>query len=381
MSINTEHLKTKHISHTVLKSVITKKDFHLLKSSEIKEHLKSCSRCSEIIEIIKDAQQFAGQTKPDSELGHPSRLYLNETITRVYDQSLSAQEAANFLHHLETCSQCFNYVELVLEDSLTPLPENVEQELALYSKISIAEQALGLVPSHSVPTVRWQKIWGKVKSISAGILEPVTLRPAVGFALLILLIIGLTVGQSQLRTWRAGVYTKAGMNLLREVWTITDDDLRPSGNFPMSIFSITHGPGWSEAAEPAREDFASALKWDKNNKAAKRGLAIYWCFTGHLEHADSLLGDLLEQDNMDYESWNLLGLVAARRDNITTALNAFERALEIRPDYPEAAYNRAMILQQVGRLEEAKKAWKDYLRIDSQSEWSKVAEKILSSFR
>jgi tetratricopeptide (TPR) repeat protein len=378
MDITSKNLQTTHVSHSVLKSII-EKDLELLKSPEISHHLEYCNRCREIVEIITDAQKSAGETKPDTELGHPSRLYLDETITKVYEQSLTPKEAANFLSHLHTCAQCLDYVELTLEDSLKPLPENIEQELALYSKISLAKQALGLISYPPEPTLRLKNILQKINNAVGGLLESVKVRPAWSFAWLVFIIIAFAVGQNQFRTWRAAVGVKAGMNHLQKTWSITPDDLRPASNFPPSIFSVTHGPGESKKADPVVEDFNSALKWDKNNKAAKRGLAIYWCFTGNLERADSLLKELLERDNLDYEAWNILGSVAARRDDTAAALNAFEKALKIRRDYPEAAYNRAMILQQLGRIEEARKAWKYYLTIDRQSEWSRVVKRKLTS--
>ncbi|MFQ6112616.1 MAG: tetratricopeptide repeat protein [bacterium] len=380
MDINTGDLKTNHISHSDLKSMITKRDC-LSSSPEIREHTKYCNRCNEIIQIIKDAQEFAGQTKPDTQLNHASRLYLSETIAKLYEHSLTPKEAANFLSHLAVSPHCFDYVKRLLEDSLTPLPENIEKELALYSRISIAEQALQLTSPPLEPTEKPESIWEKIENMVKGTVQTVRLRPAPSFALLAALIIGIVIGQSQFKRWRAAVHTKAGMIHLQKAWTITDEDLRPAPDFPLSIFSVTHGTRASEGTDPAVQDFKTALEWDKNSRAAKRGLAIYWCFAAELERADSLLRALLEQDDSDYEAWNILGLVAARHDDNVAALNAFERALEILPDYPEAAYNRAMILQQLGRQEEAKKAWQDYLIIDNRSEWSKVAQRRLSSIK
>ncbi|MFQ5823287.1 MAG: tetratricopeptide repeat protein [bacterium] len=381
MDTKTENLARNHISHRVLQSVINKNDSALLKSSEIIEHLNQCQKCSELIEIIKDVKAFAGRTKPDADLNHPPRIDLAETITRAYEQSLSPKEAANFLSHLETCSQCFNYVGLVLEDSFSPLPENIETELEVYSNISIAEKALELIPSQpSKTTIKLNIIWEKMKSIFSGVFEIIKQKPAPRLAFVVILIIGIAIGQGQFREWRAMVHTKAGMEHLQNTWKITDDDLRPPGNFPRSIFSITHSPESTEGTAPSVSEFETALRWDENNKEAKRGLAIYWCFTGNLAGADSLLRTILVLDKLDFEAWNLLGLVAARQENSTRALNAFEKALQIRPDYAEAAYNRAMVLQQLGHLEKAKKAWQEYLKIESQSEWSEVAKKRLSSF-
>ena len=367
-----------HITQKALNHLLKNDSFNLL-PSKIKKHLNQCDSCREFMDILEEAKQIAAGTKPDASIYHPSRLDLSETIVRIYDQSIRPREAANFLNHLQTCSQCFEYVGSVFEESLSLLPENIEEELAGYSKISIAEKVLESVPQkHSRKTAELLNIWGKSKQKIDGFFETIRLQPAWGLALVALLVVGIAVGQGPFREWRAGVHTKEGMILLQKTWTVTEDDLRPPGAFPKSIFSITHSTE-SEETEPAASKFETALGWDENNRAAKRGIAIYWYFRWNSVRADSLLQTLLAQDSLDFEAWNILGLVAARQEDRLKALSAFDKALQIQPDYAEAAYNRALVLQQLGRLEEAKKAWQYYLEIDNQSDWSSVARKRLSS--
>ncbi len=107
------------------------------------DHLKTCDQCNELVNILNHARKISKDRKPDGERGgHPSTLQLSETITQIYDDSISAQEAANFINHVESCSLCFNYIAMTVEDSLSPVPENLLQEIKVYNDISLAEKVL-----------------------------------------------------------------------------------------------------------------------------------------------------------------------------------------------------------------------------------------------
>jgi cytochrome c-type biogenesis protein CcmH/NrfG len=54
-----------------------------------------------------------------------------------------------------------------------------------------------------------------------------------------------------------------------------------------------------------------------------------------------LIAVLLDENPQGFEAWNNRGLIAARREDSTAALTAFTHALQIRPDFAIAAYNRA----------------------------------------
>ena len=62
---------------------------------------------------------------------------------------------------------------------------------------------------------------------------------------------------------------------------------------------------------------------------------------------------------------------------LTQALAAADAALRIDPAYPEALFNRALILERLGIRSQARSAWKRYLSVDSSSRWAHEAEKHL----
>lgn len=68
--------------------------------------------------------------------------------------------------------------------------------------------------------------------------------------------------------------------------------------------------------------------------------------------------------------WNL------RPEHAVQALDAAERAWNLART-PEAAWNRALALELTGRDEEARRAWKEFLKRDSSSPWSDEARQKL----
>jgi CHAT domain-containing protein/predicted negative regulator of RcsB-dependent stress response len=55
------------------------------------------------------------------------------------------------------------------------------------------------------------------------------------------------------------------------------------------------------------------------------------------------------------------------------ALAAIDRAIELDPQLAEARFNRALILEKLGALAQAREAWQQYLDIDATSAWAKEA--------
>ncbi len=157
----------RHISQEILSQLIQKESF-FSKSLVLKTHLKKCQRCSEIINIKNYLQQIAGRTKPVESESHPDTSDLDDSIARIYDSSLSKQEAADFLYHISSCNQCFEYVSFVLEDSLMPIPEEIEQQIAALTDISLAEMVLKEIPPQESI---FQKILSKIKKSADKIKE------------------------------------------------------------------------------------------------------------------------------------------------------------------------------------------------------------------
>ena len=69
-------------------------------------------------------------------------------------------------------------------------------------------------------------------------------------------------------------------------------------------------------------------------------------------------------------------------ENASRALATANRALEIDRLMPEAMFNRALALQTIGQVDDARTAWQAYLTIDDRSGWADEARarlRILSN--
>ena len=58
-------------------------------------------------------------------------------------------------------------------------------------------------------------------------------------------------------------------------------------------------------------------------------------------------------------------------------LTCLQKALEANPDYADAMFNLALLLQKLDRYREALAWWKRYLSLDSTSTWATRAKRAL----
>lgn len=110
--------------------------------------------------------------------------------------------------------------------------------------------------------------------------------------------------------------------------------------------------------------------------AARAAQATAQLFLGHADEAIAAL----EQSVADKPDWappwsDLAAALLARHaignrpDDLTQALRATDRAMAIQPS-PEPAFNRAVVLERLGRDQMALDAWDQYLRLDPSTEWA-----------
>jgi CHAT domain-containing protein/cytochrome c-type biogenesis protein CcmH/NrfG len=113
----------------------------------------------------------------------------------------------------------------------------------------------------------------------------------------------------------------------------------------------------------AKRDFDAALKeLEEANRLAPQNAAIL-----------SDIGTVyLEKSKTATEKDNGKSLEQAGR-----ALNYYERAIEIDPNLLEARFNKAISLQILRSLSEARLAWQEYLNLDADSQWALEARRNL----
>lgn len=78
---------------------------------------------------------------------------------------------------------------------------------------------------------------------------------------------------------------------------------------------------------------------------------------GEFDKAEPFLLDVLTQHDGFADVHNMIGVIRHQRGQTEVASTSFERALAINPRYTEAALNLSVCLNELGRYEEAKKAY------------------------
>lgn len=89
----------------------------------------------------------------------------------------------------------------------------------------------------------------------------------------------------------------------------------------------------------------------------------------------------VEQDRQYLEAWTQIGCLHRELDEPESALDAFDIALETHPEYPDAHFQKAETLAELGRLAEAAPYWRRYLSYESRGPWAELARERLTDLR
>ncbi|HEX6101108.1 MAG TPA: CHAT domain-containing protein [Thermoanaerobaculia bacterium] len=74
-----------------------------------------------------------------------------------------------------------------------------------------------------------------------------------------------------------------------------------------------------------------------------------------------------------------LAVRLGRASQYPQALAAADRALKASPRLPEALFNRALVLERLGMIEDARTAWQRYLEVDGASPWANEARRRMDA--
>lgn len=85
----------------------------------------------------------------------------------------------------------------------------------------------------------------------------------------------------------------------------------------------------------------------------------------------------VELDHDFLEAWTQLGCVLSEIGDQGGAKTAFCIALDRHPDYPDAHFHLAGVLESLGKIDEAADHWRTYLEFDQRGPWAEIARKRL----
>jgi tetratricopeptide (TPR) repeat protein len=122
-------------------------------------------------------------------------------------------------------------------------------------------------------------------------------------------------------------------------------EIQASTSYNVAVNALREGDGLEADAAKARSEAKrkEQLGWAKDSWQRARGL---------FEEATRAAPQMPE-------AWNGLGYASRKVGNYEAALAAYDKALALRPGYPEATEYRAEAYLAVGRIDEAKQAYLD----------------------
>jgi tetratricopeptide (TPR) repeat protein len=211
--------------------------------------------------------------------------------------------------------------------------------------------------------------------------RPVVLWPAAGLATAATVLLAFTFG---IMPWQRSE-EPAFQALVAAVGSERTFVPRLTGGF-------AHGPvrgavrsGSSGSASQSPDIRIAAARIEKETAAqpsaqALHVLGIAELVIGELDRSVVALEDAATQQPTDARILNDLasaylvrGEQARYRNDMSKALAALNRALEVDRTSPEVLFNRAYALERLSLIPEAREAWQAYLTIDNRSGWADEA--------
>jgi tetratricopeptide (TPR) repeat protein len=261
----------------------------------------------------------------------------HEEISMFLNGELGFWQARTAEKHLARCDECREKLADIIRAGAAPLDSEERAHVAAHSQLVIADQlrAIESLAQEKFPPAS-DTLLDKIRELIAPFFP---LRPA---WIAVVLVAAIGLGQHPLRRLAASHYVESSLALMQDAYAVHKEDFRPHG-FPSGMFSEHHSATPPEKLQAIEDKLQRALFWDKNSRAAKRAQALHCYFEHNYDRAESMLRDLLHEDDKDFAAWNDLGILAALREDTTAALAAFEKALALKPDDKDARHNRDLL--------------------------------------
>jgi CHAT domain-containing protein/Flp pilus assembly protein TadD len=281
-----------------------------------------------------------------------------DLVSRYVGQKLSPEEAEAFEEHYFGCDQCWDEVQAATE-------------------VRAALQAQVATPRETAPkTVESRLVrgpWGNWGLLAAAAAVAIVALSA-----------GLLVLKRSSRPLAASTLVAELSEAAGHRHSIR---ARLTGGFQLPEVTRSAGepekPSWKVFA--AAEKIKQAAEQNVNADTA-RALGLAHLIVGEIDQALARLeeGTLLAPKDARMHSdlaaaYLVLAETKGRSDVLVHALSEAETAIRIQPDLAEAHFNKALVLEAMSLRDKAKEAWKDYLRLDSASDWAAEARRRLEA--
>ena len=280
-----------------------------------------------------------------------------ESMAAYLDGRLSDRERARITEHLAACEDCY----------------------FVFSESAQTRVATEATPKRDART--WRE-W---------LATPKRTWAAVGGALATAACVWLLVAAGDVLPWRSGRPDLQA--LVAAVGTDRPIEARLIGGFAYGPMrgTVRAGAPTPRAVSP---DVRIAVARNEKSLAgvgtpeALHALGVASLIVGDLDRAIPMIERSVDQPSPDARFVSDLAaayLSRAGRDNrsqdLVKALAAADRAVAVDSALAEALFNRALALERLSLVDEARAAWTDYLKVDDQSGWANEARAHLSALR
>jgi tetratricopeptide (TPR) repeat protein len=134
----------------------------------------------------------------------------------------------------------------------------------------------------------------------------------------------------------------------------------------------------SEDYGEAVEAYRRAISTEPRFSAAWFNLGNALRMLGQLDAAAEAYREASGQDATMAPAWYNLADVQEEQGKIHEAVKSLLAALQASPSYADAHFNLALCYEELGQRREAKRHWEAYLKLDSSSQWARIARRHLA---
>jgi tetratricopeptide (TPR) repeat protein len=357
------------------------------KKDEISHHLEACERCSKSLQVLKKLDEFLFMEAKTNMNESFIDLKTKECITddllyRYIEGNVTAAEAEAIEQHLNLCPACFSDLASVVKNSLTPITDFEQSEIAKIRTITADEQVSKIL-EYCGQFARQPEKRKKVK-ITTTILNRIkqffekwiytryAWRPAIAFAVLLIIFIGVRPG---IRNYIVGKQISRAETILSEFYKVPKGDARLTGGFdPSSLGELMAAnekqPDYLEKAE---SNVNRAIKNKSNSLKARQILAKVYLIEKQTSKADSIFLQMEAENIKSASLLNDIGVLYFHKKNWKQAAYYFQSAIEIDENLLEAYYNLALVKNNLNQFVEATTILNEYLKIEHNENWRRFA--------
>jgi tetratricopeptide (TPR) repeat protein len=275
-----------------------------------------------------------------------------ETIAAFIDGKLAGAERARVLEHIADCADCY----FVFSESSRAVAASAKETADDRRSFQAVSRWFAR------PRVMWSSLAGLAAA-----------------AALIVAVAG---------PWRSLGAAADLQSLVAAAGTERIVEPRLTGGFAYGPWrGAVRGEGSAVAVSPDVTIAAARIEKEAQKRRSQetlRALGVSYLMTGEAIRAVSVLEEAADQRAPDAQILSDLSaayLVRAaqisQRQDLAKSLTLADRAVKANPNLAEAWYNRAIALERLELVTEARGAWRDYLKVDQQSGWATEARQHL----